>query len=243
LAETGALEEYCGDAADFDMGIPATRQWTAPRILTEKRNGTIYAASFAKNHIAFVMTESDLDGMPRTVFRTNAVPSEPAANVAELPSAALQPSIRPNVKIEKLGPEPGFYTAVVLPKSFNSKRLYPTIVDVYGGPQGRQVGPEMWGFLLSQWTADQGFIVVSVDNRGTPDRGRDWERAIYQKVGTVPLEDQIKGLELLEQRIPAIDKNRVGIVGWSFGGYMAALAVLKRPDIFHAAVAGVRSGG
>jgi dipeptidyl-peptidase-4 len=93
-------------------------------------------------------------------------------------------------------------------------------------------------WLLQQWLADQGFIVAAIDNRGTPGRGRDWERAIYQKFGEVPLEDQVDGLRELSKQFPEMDLERVGIVGWSFGGYMSALAVLKRPDVFRAAVAG-----
>ena len=91
---------------------------------------------------------------------------------------------------------------------------------------------------IDQWLADQGFIVVSIDNRGTPGRGRDWETAIYQKFGTVPLDDQVAGLQALGKKFPEMDLERVGIYGWSFGGYMAALAVLQRPDVFKAAVAG-----
>ena len=93
-------------------------------------------------------------------------------------------------------------------------------------------------WLLDQWLADQGFIVVAIDNRGTPGRGRDWERAIYQKFGRVPLEDQVAGLKALGAKYPAMDLDRVGIDGWSFGGYMAALAVMRRPDVFKAGVAG-----
>jgi dipeptidyl-peptidase-4 len=96
----------------------------------------------------------------------------------------------------------------------------------------------MRSWLLPQWLADQGFIVVSLDGRGTPNRGRDWERAVYQKFGSVPLEDQVAGLQALAKKFPEMDLDRVGIVGWSFGGYMAALAVLKRPDVFKAGVAG-----
>jgi dipeptidyl-peptidase-4 len=96
----------------------------------------------------------------------------------------------------------------------------------------------MRNLLIPQWLADQGFVVVAIENRGTPGRGRDWERAIYGKFGTVPIEDQVKGLKLLGEKYPELNLNRVGITGWSFGGYMAALAVMKRPDIYKAAVAG-----
>ena len=86
--------------------------------------------------------------------------------------------------------------------------------------------------------ADQGFVVVSFDGRGTPNRGRDWERAITRRFGTVPLDDQVAGLKALGAKFPEMDLGRVGVYGWSFGGYLAALAVLREPDVFKAAVAG-----
>ena len=113
-------------------------------------------------------------------------------------------------------------TAIVRPRNFDPKKKYPVIVDVYGGPQHLHVVQAMRNWLLPQWLADQGFIVVAIDNRGTPGRGRDWERAIYQKFGTVPLEDQVEGLQALGEKFPEMDLDRVGIVGWSFGGYMSA---------------------
>jgi dipeptidyl-peptidase-4 len=92
--------------------------------------------------------------------------------------------------------------------------------------------------LIDQWLADQGFIVVSIDNRGTPGRGRDWEKAISKHFGSVPLDDQVAGLKALGKRYPELDLDRVGIYGWSFGGYMSALAVLRRPDVFKVGIAG-----
>ena len=92
--------------------------------------------------------------------------------------------------------------------------------------------------LIDQWLADQGFVVVAIDNRGTPGRGRDWERALSRKFGNVPLDDQVAGVKALAAKYPEIDAGRVGVYGWSFGGYMAALAVLRRPDVFKAGVAG-----
>ena len=92
--------------------------------------------------------------------------------------------------------------------------------------------------LIDQWLADQGFVVLSVDNRGTPGRGRDWERAVSKHFGSVPLDDQVAGLKALGHCFREMDLDRVGIEGWSFGGYLSALAVLRRPDVFHAAVAG-----
>src|SRR5690625_4325090 len=91
----------------------------------------------------------------------------------------------------------------------------------------------------AQWLADQGFCVVVADGRGSPGRDYAWERAVGDGFATVTLEDQIAALEAVAQHYPDdVDTSRVGIRGWSFGGYLAALAVLTRPDVFHAAVAG-----
>ena len=93
-------------------------------------------------------------------------------------------------------------------------------------------------YLSSQWFADQGFAVVVIDGRGTPGRGSAWERGIHRNVAGPVLEDQIDGLLALAEEDPRLDLSRVAIRGWSFGGYLAALAVLRRPDVFHAAIAG-----
>ena len=92
--------------------------------------------------------------------------------------------------------------------------------------------------LTSQWFADQGFAVVVVDGRGTPGRGPAFERAVHGDLAAPVLEDQVDALHAVAAEHPDLDLSRVGIRGWSFGGYLAALAVLRRPDVFHAAVAG-----
>jgi dipeptidyl-peptidase-4 len=93
-------------------------------------------------------------------------------------------------------------------------------------------------YLTSQWLAEQGFAVVIADGRGTPGRGPQWERAIAGEVAGPVLADQIDALREAAARCPDLDTSRVAIRGWSFGGYLAALAVLRRPDLFHAAVSG-----
>jgi dipeptidyl-peptidase-4 len=94
-------------------------------------------------------------------------------------------------------------------------------------------------YLQSQWFADQGFAVVICDGRGTPARGPAWERAIHLDVAGPVLDDQIDALHDVANRHPGeFDLGRVAIRGWSFGGYLAALAVLRRPDVIHAAIAG-----
>src|SRR5262249_3733197 len=148
------------------------------------------------------------------------------------------PPFTPNVTIQKLGDGEGYYTAIVRPSNFDPKKKYPVLVDVYAGPKHLNVVQAMREWLLPQWLADQGFIVLAVDNRGTTGRGHHWEQAVYTKFGSVPLEDQVAGLKALGAKFPEMDMDRVGVYGWSFGGYMSALAVLRRPDVFKAAVAG-----
>src|SRR5262249_46973081 len=93
-------------------------------------------------------------------------------------------------------------------------------------------------YAVPQWFAEQGYAVIVADGRGTPGRGPEWERAVHQDLAGPVLADQIAALHGVHQRCPQLDLSRVGIRGWSFGGYVAALAVLRRPDVFHAAVAG-----
>jgi dipeptidyl-peptidase-4 len=94
------------------------------------------------------------------------------------------------------------------------------------------------GYILQQWYADHGFIVVSIDGRGTPRRGRAWERATRLNLIDIPLDDQAQALRLLGAKYPEMDLTRVGITGWSFGGYFTAMATMRRPEIFRCGVAG-----
>ena len=202
-------------------------------------------ANFGDGNKIFTVQEQTLRRMPRTVVRR----VDDGQVIGELPSIAAEPPFVPNTKLEVLPrsvrdrevtQNDVYYALEVLPRAFDpaAKRKYPVIVDVYGGPEHQQVVASMRPFLLDQWIADQGFIVVAIDGRGTPGRGRDWERAVAGHFGSVPLDDQVEALKLLGAGHPEMDLERVGITGWSFGGYMSALAVLRRPDVFKAAVAG-----
>ena len=197
-------------------------------------NGTgMFNAKFSNNHSVFVLESSLLDGMPQfSVHKAN------GSKIGTLPSVAEAPPVMPQVELVRLGGEHNFSACLIRPQNFEAGKKYPVLLDVYGGPHKIKVVATERNFLLDQWLADQGFIVVSVDGRGTPGRGRDWERAIAKKFGSVPLDDQVAGLQALAKKYPELDENRIGVTGWSFGGYMSALAVLRRPDVFKAAVAG-----
>jgi dipeptidyl-peptidase-4 len=192
-----------------------------------------HGATFAKNHSIYVHTAALADAMPRTTAH-----KADGTLIGTLESVAETPPFTPKYEILKVGEGKGFYASIVRPRDFDEKKRYPVLVDVYGGPGHQKVIAAQNSRLLYQWIADQGFLVVAVDGRGTPGRGRDWERALYLKFGSVPLEDQVAGVKALAAKVPQMDLERVGIVGWSFGGYMSALAVLRQPDFFKAAVAG-----
>jgi len=128
--------------------------------------------------------------------------------------------------------------AVLYPRDHVPGTRLPVLMDPYGGPHHQEVmaAGAMW--LEPQWWADQGFAVVVVDGRGTPGISPSFEAAIRLDLAGPVLDDQVDGLLALAKEHPDLDLDRVGIRGWSFGGYLAALAVLRRPDVFHAGIAG-----
>ncbi|MFD5786625.1 alpha/beta fold hydrolase [Streptomyces sp. NPDC127037] len=127
--------------------------------------------------------------------------------------------------------------AVLLPAGYSeSDGPLPVLMDPYGGPHGRRVVAAHNPHLTSQWFADQGFAVVVADGRGTPGRSPAWEKAVKQDLA-LTLDDQVEALHALAERFP-LDLGRVAIRGWSYGGFLAGMAALRRPDVFHAAVVG-----
>ncbi len=199
-----------------------------------------HLASFGKGHSVYVLQSFGLTVLARS--RVMQIPPNSLANGAdqpagELPSVATPPPFIPKVEILQVGQQ-GYRVAIVRPRNFQPGKKYPVIVDVYGGPHHSQVMAMGGRYLLDQWLADHGFIVFSADGRGTPFRGTAWEQSIAGNFGDIPLDDQVTALTETAKRFPELDLKRVGIFGWSFGGYMAALAVLRRPDVFQVGVAG-----
>jgi len=130
-------------------------------------------------------------------------------------------------------------TAVLFPSWHRpGQGRLPVLLDPYGGPHAQRVIRARGAYLVPQWFAEQGFAVVIADGRGTPARGPAWERAVAGDLAGPVLEDQVDALAAAAERFGDLDTGRVAIRGWSFGGYLAALALLRRPDVFHAAVAG-----
>ncbi|MFD8786624.1 prolyl oligopeptidase family serine peptidase [Kitasatospora sp. NPDC059599] len=176
------------------------------------------------------------DGHPagRSTVLREGRPELPLVSHARPPASAARPELL------RLGPRE-LRASLFLPTGHRpGAGPLPVLLDPYGGPaMQKATSGGLWWDLVSQWFADQGFAVLVVDGRGTPGRGPRWEKAVYgDKAGPV-LEDQIEALRETDRLRPGLlDTGRVGIRGWSFGGYLAAYAVLHRPDVFHAASAG-----
>ena len=159
--------------------------------------------------------------------------------VADLASLAERPALpAPRPVLFGAGPRE-IRTAVLFPSWHQpGQRKLPVLLDPYGGPHAQRVLKARAAYLTSQWFAEQGFAVVIADGRGTPGRGPEWERAVAGDLAGPVLQDQVDALRDATARFADLDTGRVAIRGWSFGGYLAALAVLRRPDVFHAAIAG-----
>jgi dipeptidyl-peptidase 4 len=158
--------------------------------------------------------------------------------VGEIASVAETPVLTPQVTFLTVGPYE-LRCALLLPRGHQrgSGRL-PVLCDPYGGPAARRVVSARNAYLTAQWFADQGFAVLIADGRGTPGRGPGWDRLIHYDEATPNVQDQVDAVHGAATAYPDLDLTRVGIRGWSHGGYLAALAVLRRPDVFHTAVAG-----
>ncbi|MGA5523274.1 prolyl oligopeptidase family serine peptidase [Streptomyces pseudogriseolus] len=155
---------------------------------------------------------------------------------ATVPSYAEDPGLSPRVTLTQGGAR-RIPCAVLMPRDYAGDTPLPVLMDPYGGPHGQRVVAARNPHLTSQWFADQGFAVVVADGRGTPGHSPAWEKSVKDDIAAVVLQDQVDALHALAGDFP-LDLDRVAIRGWSFGGYLAALAALRRPDVFHAAVVG-----
>ncbi|MEU7239296.1 prolyl oligopeptidase family serine peptidase [Streptomyces sparsogenes] len=184
-----------------------------------------------------VLSYAGLDRPGATVEVLRPAADGSADRLAEIPSHAERPVITARPHLVFAG-ERDIPCAVLLPSGHSEgDGPLPVLMDPYGGPHGQRVVAAHNAHLTSQWFADQGFAVIVADGRGTPGRSPAWEKAVRDDLAAVTLHDQVEALEALAGRYP-LDLSRVAIRGWSYGGYLAALAVLRRPDVFHAGIVG-----
>lgn len=135
------------------------------------------------------------------------------------------------------------YYQITKPRDMEPGRQYPVIVDVYGGPGNQRVRKAWGGYprgnegFFRQYLAQNGYIVFTLDNRGSGSRGVKFETALYQHLGSVEVEDQVAGVNFLKT-LPYVDPARIGVFGWSYGGYMALMCMMQAPEVFAAGVSG-----
>ncbi len=221
-----------GDTAIVEASANPTRQdvWSVPLVggaASRLTDGEGYATATVDHGQIIITTMKRAGGRSVTM------------NGHELPSIAERPALVPTTKLEIVevaGRD--HHVSITRPRAFDPARHYPVLLEVYGGPHKQMVLDALDSYVMDQWYADAGFIVVRSDNRGTPGRGRAWERAVSGDLLTAPLADQVDALQAVGARYPELDLQRVGIFGWSFGGYLSALAVMLRPDVFACGVAG-----
>jgi dipeptidyl-peptidase-4 len=168
--------------------------------------------------------------------RTTATVLRGGDAVGTIENVAEKSVVRAEPRFLRLG-EREHSSALFLPGGRDPDGPLPVLIDPYGGPQGARVLRAGGAHLTSQWFADHGFAVLVVDGRGVDGRGPAWDREVYRDF-SVTLDDQVEALHAAAERFEFLDLERVGIRGWSFGGLLAALALLRRPDVFHAGVVG-----
>jgi dipeptidyl-peptidase-4 len=228
-AVLGVDEDVVFSASSVPEEIVVWR-WSPTAGLQALTTGGVATASGAGP--TTVVATRDLD-RPRTEFV--AIGQDGAAR--QLRSHAEEPVVVPVVRFLAAGPRQ-LRTGVVLPTGHEAGQPLPVVLCPYGGPGAQMVLGARSAWLEAQWLADQGFAVVVADGRGTPGRGPGWARSVKGNFAGPVLDDQVDALMAAAETVGDLDLGRVGIRGWSFGGYLAALAVLRRPDVFHAAVAG-----
>ena len=158
---------------------------------------------------------------------------------AEDPWKEYQQPIYESGSIKAADGTTDLYFRMVKPHDFDINKKYPTVIYVYGGPHAHNVDAS-WHYASRSWEtymAQKGYIVFILDNRGSENRGRDFEQATFHQLGQIEMQDQMTGVEYLKKQ-PYVDMNRLGVHGWSFGGFMTISLMTNYPDIFKVGVAG-----
>jgi dipeptidyl-peptidase-4 len=178
-----------------------------------------------------VPSKTDLISADGKIFRNLHTSKNPFENY-QLGENKLVPILSADGKTELAG-------RLILPVGFDPAKKYPVVVYVYGGPHSQMVN-KGWlnsAGLWQYYMAAQGYIAFTMDNRGTLNRGREFETTIHRQLGILETEDQMKGIEYLKS-LPYVDANRIGVHGWSYGGFMTLNLMLRHPEVFKVGVAG-----
>ena len=228
-------------------------QWTASR----GARGMVVSGRdmrSARARMRHIVTRRAVGGVTDAAIAANTSDAANTTDItaADITSTAAEPGFTPNVTFTRLG-EHRLYTAIIAPSPsspYAHADKLPVLMKPYGGPGFQQVVASQSFYWEGQWWADQGFLVVTADGRGTTGRGPAWDRAIFENMKGVTLADQIEAVNALPEAVsrlnadgrrpgvPAPDLDKVCMIGWSYGGFLSALAVLDAPNVFKAACAG-----
>lgn len=197
-----------------------------------------HGALFARDAARFIDVWSSLEHGPRSTLR-DADGAAVATLFENAGATAAELGLRPP-EFVSLPADDGtvLHGSVYRPADVDGRR-FPVIVSVYGGPHVQRVADE-WSLtvdLRAQYLAQEGFVVLKLDNRGGFNRGIAFEAALADRMGTVEVDDQVAGVRYLS-RLPYVDAGRVGVYGWSYGGYMTCMALMRAPDVFSVGVSG-----
>jgi dipeptidyl-peptidase-4 len=190
----------------------------------------IHAAA-AGDALMVLTSETSETPLPDSVLLRGDQPVHTFERFAEMPVISGAPTY------VSLGAE-AMRTAVLTPGGLEPSEPLPVLLDPYGGPGHCRVLRAQRALLESQWFADQGFVVIVTDGRGTPNRGVAWEQAVHHDYIDLALADQVAALDAAAERFGFLDRSKVAIRGWSYGGYLTLAALLRRPDVFRAGIAG-----
>jgi dipeptidyl-peptidase-4 len=202
----------------------------------------VWRATLGDGGAAFIGAYSDTDTPPRTglyeMDGTHIAWIEENALNADHPYAPyVESHVTPEFgTVMAADGETELYWSMIKPDHCTAEAPCPAIVEVYGGPHVQRV-TRAWTGARDQLFADRGYVLFRVDNRGSWNRGHEFEAALHDRMGSIEVEDQLAGLEFLESR-DFVDADRVGLWGWSYGGYMTLMTTLQAPGAFDAAVSG-----
>jgi dipeptidyl-peptidase-4 len=226
-AEASPLEQHLySQSLDTDAPQSVTRITTEPGThrIDMNRKGDVFVDSFSSRQQPPRVSLHRADGSRLTWLIENQVD-------ADHPYDPYRESHQ-QTEFGTLEAEDGqtLHYYLMKPPGFSEDQKYPVFMYLYGGPTGQLVS-NSWGrrILFEQYMAQQGFVVFVLDNRGTPRRGKDFQTPVYQALGTVEVRDQGQGVEYLKS-LPWVDPDRIGLFGWSYGGYMTLMGLMQLPD-------------
>ena len=226
------------EAGDLQRNIYSLNLKTKKRTLLDNGKG-VHQAKLSEDGLWLVDTWQEPD-VPRACAVTNTKTGKSILlQTAPDPWEGWYQPIFESGSVKAEDGVTDLYWRMVKPADFNPNKKYPTVVYVYGGPHAHSIEAS-WHWASRSWEtymAQKGYILFILDNRGSEDRGRDFEQATFRQLGQVEMRDQMSGVNYLKT-LPYVDADRIGVHGWSFGGFMTTSLMTTYPDVFKVGVAG-----